>query len=188
MLSINDSRLLGKSLSFGKIDVGDTTIVITMTHVSPCDQVLSAAGRYHFLYFVAVIFFGSFYLINLILATVSMSYLEQQKKTQAEDEDKENRIREAELEQRDEKRGKGSELQSTSASICEQHTSVPSRRRWSEMEGAHLHDGNSKVIEVNCRFQDTDFTFSTSHPMADRIFKHLPYWHLLITSSLWIVA
>jgi hypothetical protein len=52
---------------------------------------LSAAGRYHFLYFVVVIFFGSFYLVNLILAIVSMSYLEQQKKVEAENEERERR-------------------------------------------------------------------------------------------------
>ncbi len=53
--------------------------------------VLTAAGRYHFLYFVAVIFFGSFYLVNLILAIVSMSYQEQQKKVRAENEERERR-------------------------------------------------------------------------------------------------
>ncbi len=52
---------------------------------------MSAAGRYHFLYFVVVIFFGSFYLVNLILAIVSMSYLEQQKKVEAENEERERR-------------------------------------------------------------------------------------------------
>ncbi|CAF0947344.1 unnamed protein product [Adineta steineri] len=50
------------------------------------DWVLSAAGRYHFLYFLSVIFFGSFYLIDLILAIVSRSYLEQQSKDEAENE------------------------------------------------------------------------------------------------------
>jgi hypothetical protein len=53
--------------------------------------VLTAAGRYHFFYFVAVIFFGSLYLVNLILAIVSMSYQEQQKKVNAENEERERR-------------------------------------------------------------------------------------------------
>ncbi len=52
---------------------------------------MSAAGRYHFVYFLVVIFFGSFYLVNLILAIVSMSYLEQQKKVEAENEEREKR-------------------------------------------------------------------------------------------------
>ncbi|CAF4218965.1 unnamed protein product [Rotaria socialis] len=60
--------------------------------------VLSAAGRIHFFYFLAVIFFGSFYLINLILAIVSMSYFEQQKQIEAENEELERRKIEDELE------------------------------------------------------------------------------------------
>lgn len=60
---------------------------------------LTAAGRYHFFYFVAVIFFGSFYLVNLILAIVSMSYQEQQQKVNAENRERERRKVEDELEQ-----------------------------------------------------------------------------------------
>ncbi|CAF3628000.1 unnamed protein product [Rotaria socialis] len=59
--------------------------------------VLSAAGRFHFFYFVAVIFFGSFYLVNLILAIVSMSYQEQQKQVEAENEERARRKLEDEL-------------------------------------------------------------------------------------------
>jgi len=64
---------------------------------------LSAAGRYHFFYFLAVIFFGSFYLINLILAIVSMSYFEQQKQIEAENEEFARRKIEDELEIQNEK-------------------------------------------------------------------------------------
>ncbi len=59
---------------------------------------MSAAGRYHFFYFIGVIFFGSFYLINLILAIVSMSYFEQQKQIEAENEELARRKIEDELE------------------------------------------------------------------------------------------
>jgi hypothetical protein len=72
--------------------------------------VLTAAGRYHFLYFVAVIFFGSFYLVNLILAIVSMSYQEQQKKVRAENEERERRKVADELVQQDEEARKLSEF------------------------------------------------------------------------------
>jgi hypothetical protein len=72
--------------------------------------VLTAAGRYHFLYFVAVIFFGSFYLVNLILAIVSMSYQEQQKKVAAEKQERERRKVEDDLEQLNEEARKASEL------------------------------------------------------------------------------
>jgi hypothetical protein len=42
--------------------------------------VLTAEGPFQVIYFIGVIFFGSFYLINLILAIVAMSYREQQLK------------------------------------------------------------------------------------------------------------
>nr|AKH03687.1 voltage-gated sodium channel alpha subunit LNav14a21+ [Lymnaea stagnalis] len=46
--------------------------------------VLRAEGMAHCLYFVLVILLGSFYLVNLILAIVAMSYDEQQKQDQAD--------------------------------------------------------------------------------------------------------
>jgi len=72
--------------------------------------VLTTAGRYHFLYFVAVIFFGSFYLVNLILAIVSMSYQKQQKKVRTENQERERRKVEDELEQKNEEARKLSEF------------------------------------------------------------------------------
>jgi hypothetical protein len=65
-------------------------------------KVLTAAGRYHFFYFVAVIFFGSFYLVNLILAIVSMSYQQQQQKVNAEKQERERRKVKDDLEQQNE--------------------------------------------------------------------------------------
>ena len=57
-----------------------------------------------------MIFFGSFYLVNLILAIVSMSYQEQQKKVNAENEERERRKVEDELEQQNEEARKISEF------------------------------------------------------------------------------
>lgn len=39
---------------------------------------MSAEGPFQVIYFIGVIFFGSFYLVNLILAIVALSYREQQ--------------------------------------------------------------------------------------------------------------
>ena len=46
------------------------------------------AGKYSFVFFFAMIFLGSYYLVNLILAVVASSYEEQRKnvKTALEDE------------------------------------------------------------------------------------------------------
>ena len=39
-----------------------------------CLQVIKANGPFHMSFFIIVIFMGSFYLVNLILAIVAMSY------------------------------------------------------------------------------------------------------------------
>ncbi|XP_064475313.1 sodium channel protein para-like isoform X2 [Ornithodoros turicata] len=53
-------------------------------------MVLRSAGPWHMCFFVVIIFLGSFYLVNLILAIVAMSYDELQKK--AEEEAEEDRL------------------------------------------------------------------------------------------------
>lgn len=53
-------------------------------------QVLRSAGPWHMLFFIVIIFLGSFYLVNLILAIVAMSYDELQKK--AEEEEKQEEV------------------------------------------------------------------------------------------------
>ncbi|KAM7176582.1 sodium channel protein type 5 subunit alpha-like [Macrochelys suwanniensis] len=58
-------------------------------------QTLRASGKIYMLFFMLVIFVGSFYLINLILAVVTMAYEEQNKATIAETEAKERKFREA---------------------------------------------------------------------------------------------
>ena len=49
-------------------------------------QVLRAAGPWHIVFFVFIIFLGSYYLVNLILAIVAMSYDQLQKKAEEEEE------------------------------------------------------------------------------------------------------
>jgi uncharacterized membrane protein len=58
-----------------------------------------------------IIFFGSFYLVNLILAIVSMSYLDQQQKVAAENVENERRKIEDELEVKNEEIRKALEVQ-----------------------------------------------------------------------------
>ncbi|XP_026065591.1 sodium channel protein type 4 subunit alpha B-like isoform X1 [Carassius auratus] len=50
---------------------------------------LRAAGKTYMIFFVIIIFLGSFYLINLILAVVAMAYAEQNEATHAEAKEKE---------------------------------------------------------------------------------------------------
>jgi hypothetical protein len=55
---------------------------------------LTADGPFQVIYFIGVIFFGSFYLVNLILAIVALSYQEQQQKAKDEAEKEEERRKE----------------------------------------------------------------------------------------------
>ncbi|XP_041827493.1 sodium channel protein type 4 subunit alpha B-like [Melanotaenia boesemani] len=94
---------------------------------------LRAAGKTYMIFFVVVIFLGSFYLINLILAVVAMAYAEQNEATIAEAKQKEeeySHILEA-LKKREEEqaayRARLSEKQeSTSQKSCptEEHTAM----------------------------------------------------------------
>uniref|UniRef100_A0A2K5ZFZ6 Sodium channel protein n=1 Tax=Mandrillus leucophaeus TaxID=9568 RepID=A0A2K5ZFZ6_MANLE len=58
-------------------------------------QTLRSAGKIYMIFFMLVIFLGSFYLVNLILAVVAMAYEEQNQATIAETEAKEKRFQEA---------------------------------------------------------------------------------------------
>ncbi|XP_067871288.1 sodium channel, voltage gated, type V-like, alpha b [Heterodontus francisci] len=58
-------------------------------------QILRSAGKAYMLFFVVVIFLGSFYLVNLILAVVAMAYDEQNQATIAENVQKENEFQQA---------------------------------------------------------------------------------------------
>ncbi|XP_023619154.1 sodium channel protein type 10 subunit alpha [Myotis lucifugus] len=58
-------------------------------------QTLRASGKIYMVFFVLVIFLGSFYLVNLILAVVTMAYEEQNKATMDEIEAKEKKFQEA---------------------------------------------------------------------------------------------
>lgn len=64
------------------------SLVLAVSFLIPT-QILRAAGKTYMLFFVVVIFLGSFYLINLILAVVAMAYDEQNQASQREAIEKE---------------------------------------------------------------------------------------------------
>lgn len=55
-------------------------------------QIIRANGPWHMCFFVIVILLGSFYLLNLILAIVAMSYDEQQKQDLEDEEAEEEEL------------------------------------------------------------------------------------------------
>lgn len=74
-------------------------------------------------FFVLVIFLGSFYLVNLILAVVTMAYEEQNQATIAEIEAKEKKFQEAlEVLQKEQEVGGGSPVQPISQELLGQWT------------------------------------------------------------------
>ena len=58
---------------------------IDKNHILPI-KVIRANGPVHVIFFIIVIFMGSFYLVNLILAIVAMSYDDWQKQDKEEEE------------------------------------------------------------------------------------------------------
>nr|XP_009683652.1 PREDICTED: sodium channel protein type 4 subunit alpha [Struthio camelus australis] len=82
---------------------------------------LRAAGKTYMIFFVVVIFLGSFYLINLILAVVAMAYAEQNDATMLEAQQKEEEFQQLmeQLKKHQEEQEKQLQnRQSSSSSLC----------------------------------------------------------------------
>nr|AVX46624.1 sodium channel voltage gated type IV alpha A [Apteronotus albifrons] len=101
---------------------------------------LRAAGKTYMIFFVVIIFLGSFYLINLILAVVAMAYDEQNEATQAEALEKEAEFQKM-LEQLK------SQEQQPQADSRASLASQASRSRASEM----MDDGDDVIKDCNGR-------------------------------------
>lgn len=91
-------------------------------------QTLRSAGKIYMIFFMLVIFLGSFYLVNLILAVVAMAYEEQNQATIAETEEKEKRFQEA------------MELLKKEQEVSEQCSQGTSRPSLHLTVGAYKHD------------------------------------------------
>ncbi|XP_073182460.1 sodium channel protein type 4 subunit alpha [Lepidochelys kempii] len=105
---------------------------------------LRAAGKTYMIFFVVVIFLGSFYLINLILAVVAMAYAEQNDATMLEEQQ-----REAEFQQLLEQLKKHQEeqeklLQDRKSSGISQSTSAVDKKTGDSAPAAADNQGKSK--------------------------------------------
>ncbi|KAF7248276.1 Sodium channel protein type 2 subunit alpha [Varanus komodoensis] len=88
----NSDLEAGKSLPFIYGDIPPGMVSEPLEDLDPYylnKKTLRAAGKTYMIFFVLVIFLGSFYLINLILAVVAMAYEEQNQATLEEAEQKE---------------------------------------------------------------------------------------------------
>uniref|UniRef100_A0A7N6B346 Sodium channel protein n=1 Tax=Anabas testudineus TaxID=64144 RepID=A0A7N6B346_ANATE len=86
--------------------------------------ILRAAGKTYMLFFVVIIFLGSFYLINLILAVVAMAYDEQNQATQREAIEKEEEFQRLLLQLKNQEQAQilGSRATLTSEKSLSRHT------------------------------------------------------------------
>uniref|UniRef100_A0A8C0ZPE5 Sodium channel protein n=1 Tax=Castor canadensis TaxID=51338 RepID=A0A8C0ZPE5_CASCN len=101
---------------------------------------LRAAGKTYMIFFVLVIFLGSFYLINLILAVVAMAYEEQNQATLEEAEQKE-----AEFQQMLEQLKKQQEAaQQAAAATASEHSGEPSA-------AGRLSDSSSEASKLSSK-------------------------------------
>uniref|UniRef100_A0A8C4M419 Sodium channel protein n=1 Tax=Equus asinus asinus TaxID=83772 RepID=A0A8C4M419_EQUAS len=133
---------------------------------------LRAAGKTYMIFFVVIIFLGSFYLINLILAVVAMAYAEQNEATLAEDQEKEE-----EFQQMMEKFKK---QQEELEKVWTQGAEAQCRPR----RGPILKDtgGSSKSSLVHSRGLEMDFTpitlvsVSTLLPELEEAHQKCPPW------------
>uniref|UniRef100_A0A3B3Y2T0 Sodium channel protein n=1 Tax=Poecilia mexicana TaxID=48701 RepID=A0A3B3Y2T0_9TELE len=98
---------------------------------------LRAAGKTYMVFFVLVIFVGSFYLVNLILAVVAMAYEEQNQATMEEAEQKEAEFK-AMLEQL-KKQQEETQVRTVSEAALE------------DVEGGHLSRSSSEVSKLSSK-------------------------------------
>ncbi|KAM6070443.1 sodium channel protein type 1 subunit alpha isoform 20-T20 [Chlamydotis macqueenii] len=108
---------------------------------------LRAAGKTYMIFFVLVIFLGSFYLINLILAVVAMAYEEQNQATMEEAEQKE-----AEFQQMLEQLKKQQEAaQAAAVAAAAVTASAESREPSAAGEGGGLSESSSDASKLSSK-------------------------------------
>ncbi|XP_014865461.1 PREDICTED: sodium channel protein type 8 subunit alpha-like isoform X4 [Poecilia mexicana] len=105
---------------------------------------LRAAGKTYMVFFVLVIFVGSFYLVNLILAVVAMAYEEQNQATMEEAEQKEAEFK-AMLEQLKKQQ------EETQAAAMATSAGTVSEAALEDVEGGHLSRSSSEVSKLSSK-------------------------------------
>nr|XP_057934255.1 sodium channel protein type 4 subunit alpha A [Doryrhamphus excisus] len=112
-------------------------------------MILRAAGKTYMLFFVVVIFLGSFYLINLILAVVAMAYDEQNQATQREAREKEEEFQRVLEQLKSQQQGQRSRSQTSlnsKKSINRRSSEHPDDDRHSLGCDEAIEDRNGKIV------------------------------------------
>uniref|UniRef100_A0A8V0ZVT0 Sodium channel protein n=1 Tax=Gallus gallus TaxID=9031 RepID=A0A8V0ZVT0_CHICK len=109
---------------------------------------LRAAGKTYMIFFVVVIFLGSFYLINLILAVVAMAYAEQNDATMLEAQQKEEEFQQLMEQLKKHQEEQEKQLQDRQSSSSSLHSSAAGKKSDSDLNSDQdkAKDCNGQVV------------------------------------------
>ncbi|MCJ8745099.1 hypothetical protein PDJAM_G00126580 [Pangasius djambal] len=138
-------------------------------------QTLRSAGKTYMIFFVLVIFLGSFYLVNLILAVVAMAYEEQNQATIAEAWQKEREFQLAMEQLRREQRVLGKRSKEAELSPFQEMSPSPFSRKESREHRSRSRSRSYRTMSEEAEDDPPDEKFVhpllatlSSHPLSTR--------------------
>ncbi|XP_059725400.1 sodium channel protein type 4 subunit alpha isoform X1 [Haemorhous mexicanus] len=137
---------------------------------------LRAAGKTYMIFFVVVIFLGSFYLINLILAVVAMAYAEQNDATMLEEQQKEEEFQQLMEQLKKQQEEQERLLQERSSSSNSLQSSVAGKGHDSDLNSDQdkAKDCNGQVVpKITLQRSDTVVDFNPTHEPEKPDLNHL---------------
>ncbi|XP_041102759.1 sodium channel protein type 4 subunit alpha-like [Polyodon spathula] len=132
-------------------------------------QTLRSAGKTYMIFFVLVIFLGSFYLVNLILAVVAMAYEEQNQATIAEAWHKEKEFQEAMERLKKEQQAVANIAQETLALSPLTVKDTKDRKNSKQRQQSHSEENGENGEEEERSQLDCDDNPPKAHPCISRV-------------------
>ncbi|KAM4756649.1 sodium channel protein type 4 subunit alpha [Cyanocitta cristata] len=137
---------------------------------------LRAAGKTYMIFFVVVIFLGSFYLINLILAVVAMAYAEQNDATMLEEQQKEEEFQQLLEQLKKQQEEQEKLLQERTSSSDSLPSSVAGKGHDSDLNSDQdkAKDCNGQVVpKITLQRSDTVIDFNPTYEPEKSDLNHL---------------
>ncbi|XP_032058577.1 sodium channel protein type 4 subunit alpha [Aythya fuligula] len=137
---------------------------------------LRAAGKTYMIFFVVVIFLGSFYLINLILAVVAMAYAEQNDATMLEAQQKEEEFQQLMEQLKKHQEEQEKQLQDRRSSSGSLHSSTAEKKSDSDLNSDQdkAKDCNGRVVpKVVLERSATVIEFNPGNETEKSDYNHL---------------
>ncbi|XP_019135475.2 sodium channel protein type 4 subunit alpha [Corvus cornix cornix] len=137
---------------------------------------LRAAGKTYMIFFVVVIFLGSFYLINLILAVVAMAYAEQNDATMLEEQQKEEEFQQLLEQLKKQQEEQEKQLQERTSSSDSLPSSVAGKGHDSDLNSDQdkAKDCNGQVVpKITLQRSNTVIDFNPTYEPEKSDLNHL---------------